>query len=397
MSRVAASPRVHRESLLRIPLLAQALGDRNFRIVRRGVDARWKYDEAIGARVDGFNPLYGAAFIARHSRLDRWLPHRHHSARPYNEGDGLVEEALYLVHDYLHVWAYQWIDRLAPQLGFGTRPITRRNIEDMAFCHILSEAVATVGLDYWYLSVVELPAEVPIGKLQRGLTVSYREELLPEYRRFNPAFEVQTPAFFGALARFYCDGIFPGFSIADMKRSPVLDAWLTHEVRYGQLQRRYCRQWFAYLAVDTLELTDTQLEAPLRCTAPWQKRLIAELGERLWAKVKRGEPCPSDHGFDPARIWTASPSRPADPRFINLNRCGRLDVKAAKALPEPAFAFLMDQYMARFDFAAFPPEVFGVFELMRRERDPAAADRLLKGVKRIAVTAGEPRDLFLYN
>src|SRR5918996_5055573 len=93
---------LHPESLLRIPLLAQVFDDPAIAIVRRGIDARWKYEETVETRVDGFNPLRSAVFIGTHSRLDRWLPHRHRSARPFNEGDALMPEALFCAHDYLH-------------------------------------------------------------------------------------------------------------------------------------------------------------------------------------------------------------------------------------------------------------------------------------------------------
>lgn len=388
---------LHRESLLRIPLLAQALADPNFAIVRRGVDARWQYEDVIATRVDGFNPLRAAAYIATHSRVDRWLPHRDGSARRFNQGDELITEALYVVHDYLHAWTYQWIDRLRPGLGFGCHPITARNFEDMVFCHILSEAVATVGLDYWYLATVDLSREVPIGTLQRGLTASYRENLTPEYRRFNPALDVQRPAFLGQMARFYCDGIFVGFGARDLRASPAIEAWLTHELRYGELQRRYCRQWFSYLARDEIRLTEAQLDAPIAHDAAWQKRLIDQIGERLWAKVKGNDLCAAAGRLDPGRTWSAPTRRAPDFRFVNVNRCGRLDATAVKTMPDASFEYLLRQYMARFDYAAFPAAALGVFGLIRDERDFSIGERLLKGIRRVPVAAGEPRDLFFYN
>ncbi len=393
----AGGSRLHRESLLHIPLLAQLFADPCFRIVRRGIDARWTYHDLIAARVDGFNPLTGCAFIGAHSHLDRWLPHRHASARPFNDKDELVSEALFVVHDYLHVWTYHWIRALRPELGFGTAPITPQNFEDMVFCHILSEAVATVGLDYWYLSVVELRDVVPIGTLQRGLTVSYREAWRDEYRHFCPNLRVQHPAFLERLTRFYCDGVFVGFDAGDLSASPAIDAWITHELRYGQLQRRYCRAWFGYLASETVTLAADQLDAPLSFDVAWRKRLTRDLAERLWCKVKQGELCSPPVTGNLGGVWSASPTRAADFRFLNLNRCGPVTSEAVKAMTEDAFEFLLRQYAVRFDFDAFPDEAIGVFSLIRTERDFAIGDRLLKDMKRHAVAADEPRDLFLYN
>jgi len=388
---------LHRESLLRIPLLAQALDDPCFAVVRRGVDSRWKYDEVISARIDGFNPLCGCAFIGTGSRFDRWYPHREGSARPFNDGDELVPETLFVVHDYLHAWTYRWIAELYPKLGFGSAPITRRNFEDMVFCHILSEAVATTGLDYWYLSVVDLAEVVPIGTVQHGLTVSYRESWRDEYRRFNPDLDVQSPAFLGQLARFYSDGRFVGFGIHDLQASPALEAWITHELRYGQLQRRYCREWFAYLSPERIALDDVALEAPVDCDAAWKKKLTGDLAERLWAKVKMGEPCTPERNGPTKRIWGSPAARAPDFRFINLNRQRELSPSLVKALPQESFEYLLRQYVARFDFESFPAEAIGVFSLIRDERDFSIGDRLLKGFKRLPVAPEEPRDIFLYN
>ena len=388
---------LHRESLLHIPLLAQLFGDPAFAIVRRGVDSRWKYEDVIATRVEGFNPFRGAAFIGTHSHFDRWLAHRRDSARPFNRGDELVSEVLFVAHDYLHAWTYRWIDQLHPVLGVGRRPITSGNFEDMVFCHMLSEAVATVGLDYWYLSTVDLSEEVPIGTLSRGLTVSYHEDKIDEYRRFNPRLNVQHPSYLEQLTRFYCDGVFKGFDIDDVQASPAIESWITHELNYGQLQRRYCRQWFAYLSRDDLTLEDAALAAPVAYGAPWQKRLVAEIAERLWAKVKHGEPCLPDARFDPDDTWAAPARRPADFRFLNLNRCAMVPAAAVKAMPDDSFDHLLRQYAARFDFEAFPEEALGIFDLIRQERDFAIGDRFLADLKRLPVAAAEPRDLFLYN
>src|SRR5919106_1328808 len=329
------------------------------------------------------SPLRSAVFIGTHSRLDRWLPHRHRSARPFNEGDALMPEALFCAHDYLHSWTYHWIDCLQPDLGFGCSPITTANFEDMVFCHILSEAVATVGLDYWYLSTIDLNEVVPVGTVQKGLTVSYREEWSEEYRRFNPGLTVQHPAFLGQLTRFYCDGVFVGFDAADLQQSPALHNWILHELTYGRLQRRYCRQWFAYLAADDLRLSDKRLDAPIACDEAWKQRLVGEIGERLWAKVKKGEMCAAGLRLDPERSWKAPVKRAPDFRFINLNRCEAVSPAAVKSMPKEAFEFLLRQYIARFDYEAFPAEALGVFNLMREEQDLSIGERLLRGIKRL--------------
>ena len=371
------------------------LEDPGFQVIRRGVDARWHYQERLATRLDGFNPFHGGAFLGSHSRLLRWLPHRRGSARPFNEGDALVSEVLFAAHDYLHSWTCQWIARLRPELGFGWRPITAENLDDMLFCHLLGEAVATVGLDYWYLSTVELGEEVPIGTLQRGLTVSYRERLRDEYRRFNPRLAVQHPSFLGVLTRFYCDGILGGFDRRDLRASPALEGWLAHELHYGELQRSHGRAWFAYLSAEDLRPSLAEGAAPVAHGAPWKRRLVTQLAERLWAKVKEGDPCRPGIALDRETLWTAPESKLPDFRFLNLNRCEEPSPALARRLSEPSFSCLMRQYVARFDVATFPVEALGVFNLVREERDLGIGRRLLAGLRRVSVGRSEPRDIFL--
>lgn len=389
--------RLHPESLLRIPLAAQMFADPAVSIVVRGVDSRWAYGGIVGNRIDGFNPFHDKIFVGRHSHLERWLKRRTGSARPFNRKDGLVGELLFAVHDYLHIWCYGWIAHLWPELGFGTAPITRRNFEDMVFCHLLSEAAATVGLDYWYLACVRMDEVVPIGSARDGLTVSYREEHEPEYRRFNPGLAIQSPAFFETLTRFYCDGIFPGFSADDMARSPVLHAWLMHELSYGELQRRYCREWFAWLSDGAVTVKEEGLAAPVRGTRPRQRRLAAQIGDLLWSKVKQDDPCEPRRDLDPDRLWRPPAAGPRLYQFVNLNRDGLPAREVVAALPPTSFKFLLHQFIARFDQAAFPDEALALLPMMYEERDFEIGRCLLRDMKRVPMSDEEPLSMFFYN
>ena len=95
----------------------------------------------------GFNPFLRSLFYANNSALSRWLAGPYGSARDYNEGDHLVREVLFAVHDYLHCWSAAAIAVLAPRSRFDTGPILRDNLEDFVYCHLLTEAAATAGLD----------------------------------------------------------------------------------------------------------------------------------------------------------------------------------------------------------------------------------------------------------
>lgn len=388
---------VERESLLNIPLVSQLLRDSSVRVEARGVDSRWSYAKLIDRSLSGFNPFVGVIFTGRNSALAGWLDRPNESARKLNFEDRLVDEVLFAAHDYLHIWSYRWIARLWPELRFGEAEIGPDNFEDMVFCHLLSEAVATVGLDYWYLSCVDLNDVVPIGTSKRGLTVSYREDHAEEYRNFSEDFAVQSESFFEVIARFYCSGQFPGFSAEDLQLSPVLRSWLMHELKYGKLQREYCREWFAYLSGGRVRLSQKQLSSAVEHGSPKHEHLIREIGALLWAKVKQDDFADSGFRFDPGRLWSSEASRDLRFQFLNLNSVGLPPATRRTKLSGRSTTYLVRQYLARLDYGAFPKDGHPIFGFVLGNGDLALAESLLGAFPRVEAGACEPREIFLYN
>lgn len=303
--------------LAEMPVLDQLLADPHVRVVLRPIETRWKYEKLENGSTFGFNPFRNEIYIGERSVFQRWRSSPDADLRLLNEGDLLVYEAMFVAHDYLHCWATATLRELRPQLGFGTTPIDRDNAEAMAFALLLTEAAAVVGLDYWCLSAMELDERLGIGTCFRNLAVTYRESDLLEYQRFNPEFEVQEPEFFTSLAAFYCTGEFYGFDLADARRSPRLLSWLRHELKYGELQRRYTRRWMQHLSGRTL-YTEAEITAEVPIEEDWQVELIEELGARLWAKVKQGDR-QSVAGADLEALWRSPHDEgPLDLRFTNL-------------------------------------------------------------------------------
>jgi hypothetical protein len=185
-------PSAHAESPARIPLVREMLEDPNISLVPRAVDCRWRYAGLLPHGVTGFNPLRYEVYYGRISQLARWLADPFAASRELNARDQLVHEVLLAVHDYLHCWAVQAIRDLAPELGYGAGALAADSLEAAAFCHLLTEAVATVGLDYWYLSVVDLNAVCDLATTKSTLTTSYRELDAAEFRRADPHLVVQT-------------------------------------------------------------------------------------------------------------------------------------------------------------------------------------------------------------
>lgn len=383
-----------------IPLVRQLLDDPGVRIVRRGIDQHWHYASVLNHALGGWHLYRPEIYTARESALAQWLDDRDGDLRLHNEGDRLMHELLFAVHDYLHAWAVAEVAHLRPQLGIGRAPITRESLEHFAFVQLLTEAAATVGLDYWYLSCVDVPALVGIGSTLRTLTVSYREEHASEYRHFNPDFAVQRPEFFTAIANFYCTGRFGGFDQQALKRSPRMLSWLKHELSYGQLQRRYTRQWLQHLAGGDWFSTAAQLHAPVSIEEPWQAELTAELGQRLWEKVKQDAPSrrfvrelmPRDGSG-----WQSPDDRPLDFRFTNFNALGDdpWSVIEARGIVRESFPLLANQVISAHRHAKAPPMLLRSLSLVRDSSSVDLLHHVFDHVEREPAADPEPRDLFV--
>lgn len=329
-----------------VPLLGKTLADPGVRIVERAIDNYWLYDTNCTPSV-GWNPFRAEIYIGHGSLSAELLRAPQADLRMHNEADLLMPEIMFVVHDYLHIWATDMIRRLRPELGFGVGPISPDNLEDHAFALLVTEAAATVGLDYWWLSHQPIGEQLDIGSGFETLTVSYQTRHLHEYRRFCPELEVQQASFFELIARFYADGVFPGFSVGDLQQSPRTLRWLRHELGYGGTQRKYARRWLHHLAGLPLDPRADQARAFV-CDLPWRRQLIRELGERLWALVKTDTIDPVEAGFDPESSWAAPAGRPLDYRFSNALAFSEADLAddvRHRELGELELRFFADQLL----------------------------------------------------
>jgi hypothetical protein len=386
------SPVLHAESLLRLPLVQQLLTDPANTLMPRALDQNWFYQKAISDPVHGFHPYHSTVYYPAISCFAEWLKNPYASARDTNTDDRLIREVLFSTHDYLHGWAVRAIRELLPDLGFGTAPITNKNIEAMVFCHLLTEAAAVVGLDYWYLATIDVNDVCPIGTMINFVTVTYHENDLPEYRRFHPKLDVQAPDFFEKIAVFYCTGEFEGFDLTDLKQSPKLMKWITHELRYGACQRDYTRQWFAHISADAIRHTPEQLHAEVECSKKWQKQLMRDLGALLWEKVKKDKM----HKFAaiaPNKAWSTPKGKRQDFRFLNLNTVPESEIEWSHCSAKE-FQILFAQWLCRHDFETFDAGLISLFDEVLQLRDLKVAGALFKDLQPLKIPKKEPKDLF---
>ncbi|HYO53510.1 hypothetical protein [Archangium sp.] len=369
------------------------LSDPLVRFAPRAIDQQWRYKHLVPLSLAGFNPFLRTLFHASNSALSRWLADPYSSARDYNENDRLTREVLFAAHDYLHCWSAAVIAELAPWVRFDTGPILRDTLEDFVFCHLLTEAAATVGLDYWYLSTIDLDERIPIGTTLTTLTVNYHERYVSEYRRFCPDWDAQHPGFFGDIARFYCSGVFKGFDVQDVRRSPRLLNWLSHELSYGAKQREYTREWLAFLAAVEISDEPRQLAAPVSLEEPWKQRLIHELGLVLFTKVKED----SDSGLV-LRNRNTPPESPKDRlpdfRFVNANVVPLTPEAAAH--PKSLRYYVLQRIAATALDGVSEDTQRALLHALRREEYEAAL-RLIEPAERVPPVGAEPRDLFVLN
>lgn len=386
--------------MLNIPLARTMFADKHFQIRTRALDAEWFYQKIVPGPAGGFDPTIGCAYVAQYSATSEWLRSGKSSPRKFNFEDRLMTEVLFAIHDYLHNWSYRLINSLKPKLRLGVGSITKKNFESMVFCHILTEAVATVGLDYWYLSTVELDDVVAIGTNRTNLTVAYHEKNRSEYVRFHSDIDVQNPKFLATLTKFYCDGEFPGFELADLMRSPKLFSWLQHELRYGEDQRKYTRSWLNHLAGRESPLSDELLVKTISCSERWQKELVRDVAAALWDLVKYGKSLDLKpvQSFGP--VWQSKPSRKfiSDGRFVNLNSFGFgfWDAVLQSKLSIDDKRWVFRQLVSKYKLSKIAPEDVELIKAQASEPNFEILKHILRNYKPIR-TQSEKADIFLIN
>ena len=385
----------HSQSLLRVPLVRQMLSDPAVTLRPRAIDARWSHDRPGTWSGTGFNPFHASVFYLAHSPLATWLPEATRSAREFNENDLLVREVFLAVHDYLHCWAVAAIRKIAPELGFATGAIENRGFEDHVFCFLLTEAVATVGLDYWFLGTNDVNSLCPIGTRLKSLTTYYSAADEEEYRRFDSRFTAQDPGFLSWLVGVYCGGKPGSFDSHSLYHSPQLRKWVDHEVGYGKVQRRYARQWLAYLSREEILVED--LSGRVESEAPWKRRLVKELARMLWEKIKKDVQHPLGPPISRESVWRSSRKRIPNFSWINANHFPLAKIEELFSRGRPPFevAPLFRQLVARIDFERCDLKTVRSLRPAHLSRDFRKTLAILNAQPRISRATWEPRDLFM--
>ncbi|MEO0336673.1 MAG: hypothetical protein AAF202_09770 [Pseudomonadota bacterium] len=330
-----------------------------------------------------------------------WIKKKSSSARKLNYDDRLVYEAMFLVHDYLHLWSYKMIQAHFPKIGFGIRPITKKNIEDFVFCHLVTEAAAVVGLDYWVLCQRGINEYCPLGSKSGPLTVSYAEKNIDEFRRFNPSFKVMKKDFFSKIAKFYCTGQFYGFDVHDVKRSPLLSEWLEHEIYYGDTQRVYTRAFLSLMASEDIPYDKKGLGKRVSTQGSWKSQLLEVIGDLLWEKVLEDQLHPCSR----VRVkngWSAARPRYNHWPYVNLNTCtedefyeGLDNMEAGDLSKEDPGRHFVTQFVSRHKYSSFSEDEVELILRGFENKNYESIVYVCQGKKRLSLHRDEPRSLLM--
>lgn len=333
-------------SLMHIPLVEHVFTQRQVELTDRAIDSSWLYSGIVPLAPAGFDPFGRTVYVPARCRLARWRERQTDALERLNAGEWLLYEVFGAVHDYLHVWAVAELTRELFPDAHGPVETTPAHRDDIEFIYIVSEAVATVGVDFWYLAKLDINDLCPIGSGFVGLTSSYRERDLQRYRAVAPAFRVQEPQFLSWLVDGYCALAFEHFSAADLRRDARLRHWLEHELRMAAKQLRLIRDWVTHLTG-----WPRRRSRVVEFRSARRRAAVARVAERLWA-ISHDGAAPvlrRTHLRLPVRR-----KRPVDYRFTNLlslQEWPDFDARQLSRLDVRQFAYFTYQYLSAFEFS----------------------------------------------
>ncbi len=310
-----------------LPLFEHFFKEAQYSLVSRPFDSRWHYIGAIKGFQSGFNPFLSSIFYNEISELSFWLKGSELPTRQ-SQRKRLLNEILFLLHDYLHMWSMRLIDQFC-RLNFGDGILGRSN-RDLELFMILTEAVATVGLDYWVLSQADTGSPFGLDRGVQFLTINLHSEQVEAIRKINPGFSIHRESLYTEIAHFYTSGIMLGFGIDDVKKCKELESYIVHELSYGELQRAYARMFVQY-AFEGISRDETDT-SPIELCSAWHHDLIGYIGRHLWNFVHNGtspDLQPLINVFPPLRMEQRSRPNPrlvVAEKFLDLSSEELLDL-----------------------------------------------------------------------
>ena len=308
----------------------------------------------------------------------------------------MVYECLFLVHDYLHLWTVSELLGDMPHLKKDVIILDQNTIEDLEFVYMISEAAATVGLDYWYLSKTNINDICPIDTRVIGLTSPYREADIGRYQTFNKDFHVQDISFFNWIVDAYCTGDFYGFSVEDLKKDGKLRNWLEKEVTISNKQLHFIRLWLYYIAGKVI--SDKEYDAPIDLDKGNRRNLVERISKKLW-NISQGKELPTMQPYN-MQLKRADHLNYIDHRFINIhaldNWRGLID-QDFTSISTDQFKYFVAQYLSSFYYDPAVKVTKEQVDRMIHSKDVALLKKITQNLKPVESEESGPRDLVFVN
>lgn len=345
-----------------LPLLRFITEQSHVQILERPVDMTWYYDGIVPISVVGFNPFGRTVFFGSNSFAKAMLAADKKSSS--SKIDWYLYEILFLLHDYMHIWA---VARMLDSLPHCSKPGVwedTRSLSDLGFVLIISEAVATVAVDWWTLSRLDLTSVLQCKTAFRCLTTSFQRDDLLLARKIAGNFEVYTPRFFRWMAVGYLTGRFNGFDDVGQSSLEENAKWLVKEREYGIKQRDYARRWLTHLSNGKLELSSNSMFA----LDDFRISIIESLAGELWQLFAEG--APSELHIRGGRVELPVQSVSLNFEFTDLSHVfdalSSLDVST---LSVRQFSFLAAQWLSYSEKRQSPNVSADAFDRIVRQRN----------------------------
>lgn len=134
---------------------------------------------------------------------------------------------------------------------------------------------------------------------------------------------------------------------------------------------------------------------PVKAKAKWQRDLVRDVGDCLFALVKDGTDRRTG-GSLPESQWRSSAM---DPRFTNLNHLDEDEIRAlarASDGTQHRFDYFMNQVLSRYDQECFDPQKRVALGGLRATRDAKALLEFTRSEPRVRGSEQGPRDMMLF-
>ena len=256
------------------------------------------------------------------------------------------------MHDFVHVWC---IARLLPYFPHCAQPGALAGgtcNRDFAYLLMMSEVVATVSIDFWYLLYADFKQDIGSDCRFTTLTTIMKRPDIDKARTISPNFSVRSPEFLEWLAKAYFRSAFEGFEAASDASLNDIAPWLMREKWLSAAQRRIGSNWLSYLSglpcngeqpIDFVLDTERGAAAMQAMTAELWDLFGSTRPDRLCADMDWTISLPP---MDTSRV---------DFRYVDLAKLEHRFLPCATSAPsdfsDNQFFYLAAQYISLFDWS----------------------------------------------